>query len=190
VIAWIGLALQFSVSLAHSGSGAATLWSLLDYFTIITNLLVAMLFSGIALGKAQVAPPRLIAGLMLAILLVGIVYGLLLREQLEGTAAVANDIMHIAVPILVPLFWMGFVGKGAIRKFDPLVWAAYPLIYFAYALLRGLIEGRYPYWFINVGRIGWPHTLVNAFGIAMAFVVAGYMTLGLDHQLSNRAERA
>jgi hypothetical protein len=188
LIAWAGLALQFHVSLARTGSAAATAWILLDYFTIITNFLVAVVFSGIALGKAQFAAPRLIAGIMLAILLVGIVYGLLLREELKGVARIGNLILHGLVPTLVPLFWLAFVPKGAVRKHDPLVWTAYPLIYFAYALARGLIEGQYPYWFINVDHIGWPQTLVNAFGLAMAFLLAGYATLGLDHRLRNRAE--
>lgn len=70
LLTWTVLALPFGVAFARTGSGAESLWRLLDYFTIITNFFVAVPFSGIALGNAQFSAPRLIAGATLAVLLV------------------------------------------------------------------------------------------------------------------------
>ena len=66
-------------------------------------------------------------------------------------------------------------------KFDaPLVWAAYPVAYFAYALTRGHFDGRYPYPFMDVGKIGWTQTALNAGGIALGFMLAGYVLVWID----------
>ena len=40
---------------------------------------------------------------------------------------------------------------------------------------RGQAGDRYPYPFMDVGKLGWPQTLINAGGIAMAFLLAGFL---------------
>ncbi len=57
LIGWVGLAVQFSATFEQSGSLAETVWILLRYFTILTNLLVAIVFTGIALGKPAFRSP-------------------------------------------------------------------------------------------------------------------------------------
>ncbi len=50
-LAWAGLTLQFCATSSHVGSAATALWQLADYFTILTNFAVAVVFTGIALGR-------------------------------------------------------------------------------------------------------------------------------------------
>jgi hypothetical protein len=78
-ITWIGLAVQFHATFALEGSVGSTLTVLLWYFTITTNLLVAIVFTGIAMGRDRFARPSLLAATTLYILLVGVIYGLLLH---------------------------------------------------------------------------------------------------------------
>jgi hypothetical protein len=187
--AWIGLAVQFDATLARSGSVGAAVWILLRYFTVITNLLLAVVFTGIALGRPRFGAPLLLGGVTLAILLVGVVYGLLLRGlvELSGGAKLADLLLHHATPILAPLFWLGYAPKGALRRRDPLLWALFPLAYFAYALVRGAGGGAYAYPFMDVAQIGWMRTGVNAAVIALGFIMAGYIVLWLDGRLARRA---
>jgi hypothetical protein len=187
----IGLALQFSATFAHVGSVRAALWILADYFTILTNLAVAIAFTGLCIRWDDSQRPRLLAGLTLAILLVGIVYAILLRpiDHPQGLARTANTFLHIVTPILVTLFWLAIVPKGALRLTDPLVFAAFPLLYFGYALARGAADGHYPYPFVNVAKIGLDHTLINAARIALGFLIAGYLLLLLDRALSRVQRR-
>ena len=117
--AWLGLAVQVVASVARTGSLAAALWTMLLYFTVIANLIVALAFTAAALdGRAR---PRLLAFVTTAILLVGLVYAALLRGLLElsGGAHLADTLLHIVVPLLVPLFWLVFVPRGHLRRHDP-----------------------------------------------------------------------
>src|SRR5215210_2133400 len=132
VTAWLALAIQFHAVLGRVGSSLSVLWSMSAYFTVLTNLLVAVLFTGVALGVASLRSPRLAAGTTLAIVLVGIVYYLLLRGLLElsGGDVIADFLLHTVTPIIVPIYWLTFVRKGDLTFRDPLIWALYPLAYF------------------------------------------------------------
>jgi hypothetical protein len=164
----------------------SAIWILADYFTILTNLVVALVFTGLCVRWNDSDRPRLLAGLTLAILLVGTVYAILLRpiDHPEGLARTANSFLHVVTPVLAALFWLGIVQKGALRLVDPLVFAAFPLLYFGYAMGRGAADGHYPYPFVNVAKIGLPQTLMNASLIAAGFLLAGYVLLFLDRVLS------
>src|SRR4051812_10835002 len=91
-IAWLGIVVQVDVSLHKTGSVALTLWALLRFFTIISNLLVAILFSAIAAGRPFPNRPFLTGGASVMMMLVGVVYGLLLRglTSLSGGALFAD----------------------------------------------------------------------------------------------------
>ncbi|PZU57375.1 MAG: hypothetical protein DI547_13830 [Sphingobium sp.] len=189
VLAWAGLVVQFTASFDATGSTGQTLWVLLRFFTILTNLLVAVLFSGIAFGNDAWASPRLVGGTMLAILLVGIVYGLLLSNiplPTAGGSQMANILLHKVTPVAVPLWWTAFARKGGTTHRDPWLWALYPLAYLPYALARGMSEGVYAYPFINLDRLGWGQVLANAAMIALGFLVAGHVVVAIDQRLSRR----
>ena len=186
LIAWLGLAVQFGASLGQTGSIAAALWIMLRFFTIWTNLFVAVVMTGIALGQGSFGSPRLLGLLTLAILLVGIVYNLLLRGLLElsGGAKLADHLLHEAVPLLVPLFWLFLAPKGHLKWRDAIWWAAYPLAYLIYALIRGVTDGKYPYPFLDVAKIGGLQAAINCLLIGIGFLAAGYAFVWLDRRLA------
>jgi hypothetical protein len=188
LITWSGFLIQFSATYQLQGSIPSTLWILLWYFTIFTNLLVAIVFTTLAAKSSPAIHPSLVAATTLYILLVGIIYGLLLRGTLDlhGGEIISNTIFHVVIPILVPIFWLIFTPKGHLTRRDPLVWAIYPIAYLAYALLRGEFTQRYPYPFLNINTLGWPLTLLNAAVIAIAFLAAGYLVVWLDNLLGRR----
>jgi len=192
LVAWAGLVVQFGASTAALGSPAAAAWHLARFFTILTNVALAVAFTGTALGKPACGGPGLLGGLTLSILLVGAVYSLLLAgtQVLTGGDRYANVVMHYAMPILAPLFWLLYVPKGHLRARDPLIWAAYPLAYLAYVLARGGVDGTYPYFFLDVGKIGWAAAMANAAGISAGFLLAGYLIVGLDRRLAKAAPAA
>ena len=191
LIAWAGLAVQFGTIYGRIGSVAETFWGMAAYFTVLTNLLVGVVFTGISFGTSRLMAPSLLAGTALAIALVGAIYMLLLRGLLvlSGGDALADLILHWVTPMLVPLFWWSFVLKGKLRRYDPLFWVLYPFAYLSYALARGAVSGHYPYPFIDVIRLGWWQTSINASMIAVGFLVAGYVLVVVDH-MTGRNPRA
>lgn len=189
VAAWAGLGIQFAATFGQNGSIAETLWILLRFFTVTTNMLVALLFTAIALRRP--VSPRMIGGVVLAIMLVGVTYMLLLRGLLDlsGGARLADTLLHKVTPVIVPLWWIAFARKGALRQYDPLLWAVYPALYLPYALARGLAGDIYAYPFINLEKLGWAQVITNCAVIAAGFILVGYALLWMDRRLflSDRA---
>ena len=179
LLCWSGIAIQFSATYAQHDV-AATLWILARFFTVLTNVLLAVTMTMIAIGRK--ISPFILGGIPLATLLVGAVYATLLQGLLElsGGALAADILLHKVSPVAMALWWLFFAPKRALKWDAPVKWAAYPLAYFAYALARGHFDGRYPYPFIDVGKLGWVQTLINAVAIAIAFVIAGLALVWID----------
>ena len=180
LICWAGLAIQFAATYANSGDVGTTLWILLRFFTVITNLILAAVMTAVAIGKR--VSPFLLGGVTLAMILVGVVYVTLLRGLLDlsGGALLADTLLHKVSPVAAALWWLLFAPRGRLQYRDPPLWAFYPLAYFAYAIARGWSGDIYPYPFMDVGKLGWPQTLLNACGIALAFLIAGFALVWLD----------
>jgi hypothetical protein len=187
-IAWLGLVFQCISTFQITHSFPLTLWIVFAYFTVLTNMLVAVVFTGLAASRTQMRASWIVAGTMLSILLVGIIYALLLhgKTELSGGSAVANVLLHMATPVLVTLFWIIFTPKGQLTWSHPLVWAIYPLAYLVYSLIRGVQTGKYPYPFLDPGLVGWQQTMLSNLAIAVAFLVCSYTLVTLDHRLAPR----
>ena len=183
LLAWAGLAVQLKWSLDQTGDLLSSLWILGRFFTILTNLLVAITMSFIAAGRR--VSPFVQSGVVLAIILVGVVYALLLKGtvQLTGSAILADFLLHVIGPAAAAAYWLAFSPKTGLSWRDPLLWSLYPLDYFAYALMRGSIDGRYPYPFMNLDQLGLARTLLNALGIAIGFVLAGWLMVAIGRSV-------
>jgi len=188
-VAWTALIVQFALSYSANDSVLLTLWTLFAYFTIITNLLVAVVFTCIAIDRGVLRSDWVVAGTMLSIVLVGVVYALLLSGtvELSGASALTDTLLHIVIPVLVPLFWIFFAQKGSLTWRHPLLWAIFPLAYLAYEMTRGTITGQYAYPFLNALQLGWQRTALNAFLIAIAFMVSGYAIVAIDRRIGYRS---
>lgn len=188
VVALMGLATNFSMSFAFTGSLWRTTWALLRYFTITSNLLVLVVFISVGVSGSVARAGKWMGATVLSIVLVGVVYALLLagQRELSGGSLVADVLLHRVTPILVPVFWLLFMPKGRLTRRDPYQWALYPLIYFAYAMVRGALDGRYAYPFINAARLGWPHVILNAVLIALGFFGVGEAFVYLDRRAGRR----
>lgn len=180
IVCWAGLAVQFSATYGAQHDVATTLWILARFFTILTNVLVAIAMTGIAIGRRGSA--FVLGGLTLAILLVGIVYAFLLAglHELRGPALVADVLLHKVSPVLMALWWLLFAPRAKLKWSAPLWWGVYPFAYFAYALARASTDGKYPYPFMDIPKIGWLQTAINAGGIALAFILAGLILVWVD----------
>ena len=162
---------------------------MLRYFTVITNLFVALLFTASALDNTAIASPRRLAGVTLAILLVGVLFHLLLRGmvQLSGGARLADTLNHSVTPLLCVLYWLVLAPKGHLRRSDPLIWSVYPLVYLIYGMVRGWLEGAYAYPFLDLGKLGWLEVLETSGVIAAGFVVTGFGMVWLDGWVAGQA---
>lgn len=190
VAAWFGLLLQLwlSIRLAVAGGKPVTsgLVAYFGYFTILTNIFVALVCSAGSLPQSPSSRRTLyrlpaVGCSTAAILVVGIGYHALLREiwAPQGAEWLANAVLHYIVPFGALLHWLTYPYAGGAPWWAPLSWCWYPLVYFVYVMIRGEILSSYPYPFIDVMALGYIQSVVNAIGFLIAFVVLGYALLGL-----------
>ena len=79
LICWAGLAIQFNATYAAQRDVVATVWVLLRFFTVITNLAVAIVMTRVALGGKVSA--FMLAGVTIAIILVGLLTDCLAADR-------------------------------------------------------------------------------------------------------------
>ena len=184
-LTWFALLLQLVILLrVRSASGLSLMGGVgnfFSYFTVLTNVLVAVTLSG-PLGWPASRLGRILSaagfrtGVATSIALVGLIYSLLLRAlwQPQGAQWLADILLHDAVPLLYLLWWAWAVPRATLRWTSALRWALYPLAYLLYALLRGAWLGRYPYPFIDVAQLGYARVALNAAGMLIVFLtIAG-----------------
>ena len=113
--------------------------------------------------------------------MVGAVYHVLLSHlyQQEGLQAVCNRILHYTIPPLFPLPWWFAVPRHSLVWSDAWRILSYPLAYLVYLIARGEMTGLYPYFFIDVPRIGYPQALLNAAGLSAVFIAAGLLLIAV-----------
>ena len=198
ILGWSGLAIQLELVLfARWMSGANVVGGLVSYFsffTILTNTLAACVLTCAAgtrtsKGRTFFLQPWVSSGIAVSIIVVGAAYSLLLRQlwQPEGLQWLANEILHDVMPVLFALYWWFCVPKGGLRVSHIGVWMLYPVLYFAYILLRGHLLGVYPYPFIDVEKLGYGQAFINAGEILAGFVAVALAVVAVDRYRGQRA---
>ncbi|MBE8591395.1 Pr6Pr family membrane protein [Pseudomonas sp. MAFF 301449] len=193
---WAGLAIQqYLIFYSRWSTGASLLGGLINFFsffTVLTNTLAVVVLSYAVIQRDSAAKrfflrPAISSGIAVSILVVGLAYSLLLRHlwQPEGFQLLADELLHDVMPVLFLIYWWRCVPKGSLRLKHIGAWVIYPLVYFAYALLRGDLLGQYQYPFIDVGTLGYPQVFVNAGGILAGFVLIALAVVGLDKYLKS-----
>lgn len=191
---WVGLAIQqYLIFYSRWSTGASLLGGLVNFFsffTVLTNTLVVVVLSYAVVDRDSAAKrfflaPRVSSAIVASIVLVSLAYNLLLRHlwQPEGFQFIADELLHDVMPLLFVVYWWRCVPKGTLQCKHIGLWVLYPLLYFAYVLLRGDLLGQYQYPFFDVGTLGYPQVFVNAGGILVGFVLIALAVVGLDKSI-------
>ncbi len=132
-------------------------------------------------GRHPLLKPANLTAIAVYIFVVGLVYNLVLRQLWSplGWQWVADNLLHVVTPILYLLYWWQFVPDKPQRWKLALLWLLYPAIYFVYAIIRGQLEGVYPYPFIDVNQLGFQKVFINALIIMLLFLATGWGFLAL-----------
>ncbi len=197
VIAWTGVAISLTLALTGQNehvnpsdptqlgdlaSGVDTplerFFDWLTYFTIWSNVLVAVVVTVLAARPGLFGRTDRVGGVwrvlrldtVLMIVVTGIIYNVLLADGgLSGWPLVSNTFVHIVTPIVTTLVWL-IAGPRGLLSLRVIAGAlVIPVVYVAWALVRGEVIGAYPYPFLNVASKGYASVLGF---VAALFVVA------------------
>lgn len=196
IVAWLALALQLYISIKNTGTNGLTpwvaTWNFFSYFTVWTNLMIALCLSFILWSPASspgrfFSKPTTLAAIALYIFIVGLTYNTILRFIWEPTGLQqwVDEALHVVVPILFVLFWLLFVNKGTLKWSHPFRWLLYPAIYLVYALLRGAYSGFHAYPFINSAELGYGRVLLNSGGLMLVFIAIGLLFVTTDRKFGS-----
>lgn len=162
-------------------------WHQLKFFTIWSNLLVLILSARMVINRRFLSAPWL-AALTLWLMIVMVVWHLLLGNDTppQGWNFVANSLMHTVNPLLMAVFWAIFAPKAGLTWRHAAIWLIWPLLYVIYAVTRGMLTGFYPYFFVNLDKLGWGGLLIWAAKFLIAFYLAGLGVVALGKFLGRR----
>jgi hypothetical protein len=188
-IAWTAVLVQMVYSLMHAlergDSFAVGLTYYFSYFTVLTNTLVALVLTVPYVAPSSpaarwLAHPRVSAMAASAIIVVGLAYHFLLSaiNNPLGVEYVTDLGLHYFVPTLFTLHWVLHAPKAGLRYAHVPAFGIYPAAYFAYLMLRGAINGKYPYFFVDASTLGYLVAARNAAAILIFyFLVASLLLL-------------
>jgi len=199
ICAWLGVILQFFTSvpawIAQGKTMGESLIQFFSYFTILTNLIVAITTSCALLPHSRFgqfcAKASTVTAVALYIIVVGLVYNIVLRSLYnpQGWGKVADETVHSVVPLLYVIYWLTFAATGSVQWKDAFSWLIYPLLYLLYTFLHGMFTGYYPYPFMDVKEIGYNGFWLNSFFLLLLFFFLSFVLIGVDKMLGKRRNK-
>ncbi|MFZ5616138.1 MAG: Pr6Pr family membrane protein [Pseudomonadota bacterium] len=193
LLGWFALTLQFSLLVFNPAPPPApvSILNFFSYFTILTNILVAvaMTVGAFAADSAFFNRAGVRAAIAVYIAIVGAVYFLILRHTWDpqGWQLVADRLLHYATPALYLVDWIAFAPKRGLKPSKIANWLIYPTAYGAYAIARGATTGFYAYPFLDASVLGYGRVLINMAILIAVFAVVSFALIAASKLPPQRA---
>jgi len=196
LFAWTGIGIQlFDMLQTRQLSVLNSLIKFFSYFTILTNLLVAVYFSTILFAPSSnlsrfFRKHSSATAVAVYILVVGIIYNISLRQiwTFTGWARVGNELLHTVTPLYFLLYWLLKTEKEKLSLRVTIYWMLYPFSYLVYTLIRGTIVHSYPYPFVDVNILGYTSVILNCLIVATLFFILFATFIAISNRLNTRSE--
>lgn len=196
IAGWVVLALQLYLAIDNrTVSVPVVVGRFFSYFTILTNIMVALSYTVVWLNPAR-APLHFmlrsssLTAVTVYIAMVGVIYNTVLRSlyELRGLALIVDRALHSVLPASLLLFWLVFVPKAGLTWGHAFRWLWYPVAYIMYVILLGALTGFYPYPFANADRLGYPTALLNGLWITGAFLGMSLLFIAVARGMSKKRQ--
>ncbi len=194
IVTLVGVLIQFVLMLQHTELPLIeAVVRFFSYFTILSNLLVAVFFAMQILKKHQpdhfFLKPAAALSVTVYIIVVGLIYQVILSKLYfpKGLNLLADNIIHGVTPVATFIFWLVFESNRKVQFRSIVFFLLYPLLYLIYTLLRGSIVHFYPYPFVDVTKLGIQQVLINSFYVMILFLVLFFALAWLANYRHKRA---
>ena len=130
---------------------------------------------------------------MLSILLTFFVFNITLMptRAIEQNLSAGSLLCHQVLPVLYVADWVVFYRRGQVRAIYPLIGALVPIAYVTFIFVRAAAldfvgDELYPYFFLDLGKLGVGGVAAWVAILTVAFMVVGYAIYGLDQLVTHR----
>lgn len=190
VVVVVALTIQIPITAANTegyfDTPAARVANLFTFFTILSNILVAIVCAVLAACPRHRSTPFAVAWLdaVLAIAVTGIVYNTVLAGlyDLRGAEYFADRLFHLVSPLMFLVGWLLFGPRGLVTARVVALSLIYPLAWLAFTLVRGAIITWYPYPFLDVTVLGYGQVVLNSLLITALFLGLAMVTALVDRR--------
>ena len=165
-------------------------WNIyLSKFSYQANFFAALVFLGGAFLASRVIASegwdRVRGAAVMYLVTVFFVYGLLVNSfdnPFDTTRHWTHTVVHQVIPVAVVLDFVLRPFAYRLHWRDALPWTIYPLAYLAWSMVRGQLDGWYPYEFIDPAEAGgWGAVAINVAGITVGFLALGLLVVWVSH---------
>jgi len=192
ILCWFTVILQLIlIILNRQASVFETIIRFFTFFTILTNILVAIVFTANWLQPKNsfqfFNKPNTQLAIAVYIFVVGFVYNTILRFiwQPKGWDKVADELLHLIIPIVYILFWYFKFSKKEINYKSVFGWLLFPIIYIVIVMIRAYFSGYYPYPFLHVENLGVEKVIYNSILMTLFFVIVSFVFYQINnHKVS------
>lgn len=197
VMGWFAVVFQLYLLITNRiASVNETLIRFFSFYTILTNILVALCFTVLLLKPVSrwgrfFSRPQTLTAIAVYITVVGIVYNTILRFiwAPQGLQQVVDELLHFVIPLFFVLYWVLFATKTGLKWKNVLTWIIYPLVYAVFVLFRGTSSGWYPYPFLDANALGYNKVLINVIGLFVAFLLISLLFVAISKRFGKVKER-
>ncbi|MFD4180584.1 Pr6Pr family membrane protein [Rhodococcus sp. NPDC058514] len=157
----------------EAGEPDFNLVSYFSYFTVLSNVLAALVLVVGAIADPQSERWQLFRGAVTTYMVItGIVYAVLLANvDVGGQGTWTNEVVHRIMPLVIVLDWVLMPARMRIGDAKALTWLWFPVVYGVYTLIRGPIVDWYPYPFIDPREQGYLQMAIGLVVLVIAFLL-------------------
>ena len=163
----------------------------LSFFTIESNVLAIAWFSAscyIQDTKNIIYNPIIRGAILNYMIVTMIVFFALLTGQFSNINFINSYGLHLIMPIAYILDWFIKKPKSKIETKSAFYWLIYPIIYLAYALIRGRITNWYPYLFLTPENGSYLNVAKYSVGLLIFFMLIILIIYFLNNKLAKSAK--
>ena len=193
-LCWVVLITQYVIMIQNRVvSIPQTTLRFFSFFTILTNILVALVFSAAFCKDNKfvsfLKKPATQTAVAVYILIVGLVYNIILRFlwKPQGLQRIVDEFLHLIIPLFYVLIWFFKVQKSSKSWNLVFKWLLYPLVYVSCILVLGHFSKFYPYPFIDVAKLGYEIVFRNIVLLFVFFAAMSTIFIWIS-KLQNKTE--
>lgn len=165
------------------------------FFTILTNIMVAVVFTVNWLQPKNIfsffRKPNVQTAIGVYIFIVGFICNIILRFlwQPQGLQRLVDESLHTVIPIIYCVYWFLKVDKTSLNWKNIFGLLIYPMIYCIVVMIRGNFSNYYPYPFIDVTKLEFNNAVLNCFYLTLFFAFVALVFVGVARFKTNRLSK-